>query len=36
VLSFNLLGGAKEVSNLIRRPVVSLLVTRVGGTRAEE
>ena len=32
LLSFYFLGCAKEVSNLINRPVVNLLCTRVGGT----
>ncbi len=32
---FCFMGCAKEVSNLVNRPIVSLLGTRVGGTRAK-
>jgi hypothetical protein len=35
LLHFHFVCGAKEVSDLISRPVVSLLGTRVGGTSAE-
>ena len=35
LLRFHFVGCAKEVSNLINRPVLSLLGTRVGGTSAE-
>ncbi len=35
LLRFHFVGFAKEVSNLIIRPVVSLLGTRVGGTSTE-
>ena len=35
LLRFQFVCGAKEVSDLINRPVVSLLGTRVGGTSAE-
>jgi hypothetical protein len=32
LLSFNLVGCAKDVSNLINHPIMNLLGTRVGGT----
>ena len=34
LLSFNLVDGVKEINNLINHPIMSLLDTRVGGTRA--